>query len=247
MTPCYRWSSLESDEKSGFSGRIALQRISRYYLRKDDINRLLPGRHKALILQPKENPAMSVLNTLLEHNRAFVANHEYEQFKTDKFPGKNLLVLACMDARLVELLPKAMGLKNGDAKLIKNAGALVTHPWGSVMRSIVVAIYQLRVSEICVVAHDDCGMSAINPEKVLDSAVERGVPRQTIDTLRSAGIDLDHWLKGFDNVEDSVRHTVSIIRQHPLVPKDIPIHGMVIDPVTGGLSLIVDGTQKQAG
>ena len=51
---------------------------------------------------------MSVLKELLEHNRLFVANHEYEQFKTDKFPDKNLLVLACMDARLVELLPKAM-------------------------------------------------------------------------------------------------------------------------------------------
>ena len=190
---------------------------------------------------------MSVLNALLEHNRAFVANHEYEQFKTDIFPGKNLLVLACMDARLVELLPKAMGLKNGDAKLIKNAGALVTHQWGSVMRSIVVAIYQLRVSEICVVAHDDSGMSAIHPELVLAAAVERGVPTQTIDTLLSAGIDLDAWLKGFDNVYDSVRHTVATIGQHPLVPRDIPIHGLVINPETGALKLVVDGTRKQSG
>lgn len=183
---------------------------------------------------------MSVLNALLEHNRVFVANHEYEQFKTDKFPDKNLLVLACMDARLVELLPKAMGLKNGDAKLIKNAGALVTHPWGSVMRSIVVAIYQLRVDEICVVAHEDCGMSAINPAQVLEAAVNRGVHAETIETLRSAGIDLDTWLKGFDNVEDNVRHTVGFIRQHPLVPKDIPIHGLVINPETGALKLVVD-------
>lgn len=188
---------------------------------------------------------MSVLGALLEHNRIFVDNHDYEQFKTDKFPDKNLLVLACMDARLVELLPKAMGLKNGDAKLIKNAGALVTHPWGSVMRSIIVAIYQLRVDEVCVVGHCDCGMNAIQPEQVLDSAVARGVSRQTIDTLRSAGIDLDHWLKGFDNVEDSVRHTVDVIRQHPLVPKDIPVHGLVIHPETGALHLVVDGRHKE--
>ena len=184
---------------------------------------------------------MSVLDALLEHNRNFVAKREYEQFKTNKFPDKNLLVLACMDARLVELLPKAMGLKNGDAKLIKNAGALVTHPCGSVMRSIVVAIYQLRVDEICVVAHNDCGMNAINPTEVLSSAVARGIPQQTVDTLRSAGIDLDAWLKGFDNVEDSVRHTVSFIRQHPLVPKDIPVHGLVIHPETGALKLIEEG------
>ncbi|BEV72863.1 MULTISPECIES: carbonic anhydrase [unclassified Paludibacterium] len=188
---------------------------------------------------------MSVLGTMLEHNRTFVDNREYEQFKTDKFPDKNLLVLACMDARLVELLPKAMGLKNGDAKLIKNAGALVTHPWGSVMRSIVVAIYQLRVDEICVVAHMDCGMNAIDPEQVLDAAVSRGVSTATIDTLRAAGIDLDNWLQGFTNVEDSVRHTVSVIRQHPLVPHDIPVHGLVIHPETGLLKLVVDGRSTQ--
>lgn len=184
---------------------------------------------------------MSVLGAMLEHNRNFVDNREFEQFKTGKFPDKNLLVLACMDARLVELLPKAMGLKNGDAKLIKNAGALVTHPWGSVMRSIVVGIYQLRVSEVCVVAHMDCGMNAIDPAKVLESAVARGVSAQTVETLRAAGIDLDHWLQGFTNVEDSVRHTVGVIRQHPLVPRDIPVHGLVIHPETGELKLIVDG------
>lgn len=184
---------------------------------------------------------MGLLNSLLEHNRSFVDNREYEQFQTDKFPDKNLAVLACMDARLVELLPKAMGLKNGDAKLIKNAGALVTHPWGSVMRSLLVAIYELRAEEICVVAHRDCGMNAIDPARILDAACQRGVSADTLATLRSAGINLEGWLKGFDNVEDSVRHTVNVIRTHPLMPRDVPVHGLVINPVTGQLDLIVDG------
>ncbi|QEL56967.1 beta-class carbonic anhydrase [Chromobacterium paludis] len=184
---------------------------------------------------------MDRLNTLLEHNRAFVENREYEQFKTDKFPGKGLAILACMDARLVELLPKAMGLKNGDVKLIKNAGALITHQWGSVMRSLIVAVYELRAEEICVVAHHDCGMRAIDPHKVLSHAQERGVSAETIATLRGAGIDLDTWLKGFDNVADSVRHSVQTIRNHPLMPKDIPVHGMVIHPSTGRLEVIVNG------
>ncbi|WP_227105645.1 beta-class carbonic anhydrase [Chromobacterium rhizoryzae] len=184
---------------------------------------------------------MDRLSALLEHNRHFVENREYEQFKTDKFPGKGLAVLACMDARLVELLPKAMGLKNGDAKLIKNAGALITHPWGSVMRSLIMAVYELRADEICVVAHRDCGMRAVDPQRVLDHAMERGVSEDTIATLRAAGIDLDGWLKGFDNVSDSVRHTVHTIRNHPLMPKDVPVHGMVIHPSTGRLEVIVDG------
>jgi carbonic anhydrase len=79
---------------------------------------------------------MNLLDSLLAHNQSFVSSRAYEQYQTDdRFPDKGLAVLACMDARLVELLPKAMGIKNGDAKIIKNAGALVTSPWGSVMRS----------------------------------------------------------------------------------------------------------------
>jgi carbonic anhydrase len=118
---------------------------------------------------------------------------------------------------------------------------MVTHPWGSVMRSLVVAVYELRADEICVIAHHDCGMSAIDPARILDKACERGVSHETITTLRAAGIDLDHWLKGFDKVEDNVRHTVGIIRNHPLVPRDVPVHGMVINPHTGELTVVVDG------
>ena len=69
-----------------------------------------------------------------------------------------------MDTRLVELLPKAMNLHNGDAKIIKNAGAIVSHPFGSVMRSIIVAVYQLDADEVFVIGHYDCGMTGLNSE-----------------------------------------------------------------------------------
>jgi carbonic anhydrase len=184
---------------------------------------------------------MSLLNEMLEHNKAFVESGTYERFRTDKFPGKKLAILACMDARLLELLPHALGLRNGDVKMIKNAGALVSHPWGSVMRSLVVAVYALRVREICVIAHSDCGMGTIDPLHILQEAHSRGVPTRVLDTLRMAGIDLDSWLRGFDNVDDSVRRTVELIRTHPLMPKDVPIHGIVMDPVTGAVHLLADG------
>ena len=51
----------------------------------------------------------------------------------------------------------------------------------------------------------------------------------------------DGWLTGFDNVEDSVRHTVGIIRRHPLMPDNVAVHGLVIHPATGKLNLVVDG------
>ena len=186
---------------------------------------------------------MDNLKQILEHNAAFVAAGEYVQFATDKFPERQLAILSCMDARLSELLPRALGLKNGDAKLIKNAGALVNHPWGSVMRSLLVAVFELKVNEIMVVAHYDCGMRGLNPGKFLDRVHESGIPDDRIETLRSAGVDLDGWLTGFDNVEDSVIHTVGQIRRHPLMPDSVRVHGLVIHPTTGKMTVVVDGNQ----
>ncbi len=79
-----------------------------------------------------------------------------------------------MDTRMVELLPRALGLKNGDAKLIKNAGAVVTHPWGSVMRSLLVAVLELKVKEIMVVARYDCGMRGLNADAFLGQGARAG-------------------------------------------------------------------------
>ena len=100
---------------------------------------------------------MGNIDNVLAFNREFVASKGYEAHLTDKYPDKKLAVLSCMDTRLSVLLQEALGLKNGDAKIIKNAGALVPSPWDSAMRSLLVAVYELGVNEIMVVAHTNCG------------------------------------------------------------------------------------------
>src|SRR5580658_6982492 len=110
---------------------------------------------------------MSLLSEILAQNASFVERREYEPFRTDAFPDKKLVVLSCMDSRLVELLPRAMNLRNGDAKMIKNAGAIVSHPFGSVMRSILVAVYELMAAEVAVVGHHGCGMTGLSCERFL--------------------------------------------------------------------------------
>lgn len=186
---------------------------------------------------------MSELDHILSFNQEFVESGEYAQFFTNKYPERKLAILSCMDARIMELLPRALGLKNGDAKLIKNAGAVVTHPWGSVMRSLLVAVFELKVEEIMVIAHHDCGMQGLNATGFLEKTKQHDIPQDRIETLRHAGIDLDGWLTGFDNVEDSVRHTVRLIRRHPLMPANVAVHGLVIHPTTGKLTVVVDGNQ----
>lgn len=184
---------------------------------------------------------MSILADILDHNTDFVARREYETFLTDQFPNRKLVILTCMDTRLVELLPRAMGVRNGDVKMIKNAGAIVSHPFGSVMRSILVAIYELGAAEVAVVGHHNCGMTGLSCARVLEKARQRGVSDKVVATLGHAGINLQQWLIGFDRVEDGVRHSVDVIRNHPLLPADVPVHGMVMHPETGKLDLLVDG------
>ncbi|HEY4554315.1 MAG TPA: carbonic anhydrase [Bacillaceae bacterium] len=187
---------------------------------------------------------MTLLSEILEYNKTFIDEKLYEEYATTKFPDKKLVILTCMDTRLVELLHKAMNMKNGDVKVVKNAGAILTHPFGSIMRSLLIAVYELKADEVYVIGHHDCGMSMIESGQVLEKMRERGITQETLDIIKNAGIDLDHWLTGFDSVEESVAHSVNMIRNHPLMDNNIPVHGLVIDPVTGKLDLVEDGYSK---
>ena len=182
---------------------------------------------------------MNKLDEILEYNKLFVENKEYEQYKATKYPDKKLVILSCMDTRLTELLPKALNLKNGDAKIVKNAGATIMHPFGSIIRSIIVAIYEFNTDEVLVIGHKNCGMSNINGEEIINKIISRGVSKETIDTINNSGINIDKWLHGFDSVEDSVKESVDLIKKHPLIPKEIKVHGLIMDPETGSLEVII--------
>jgi carbonic anhydrase len=180
------------------------------------------------------------LKRVLEYNQAFVEEKKYEPFLTSKFPDKKYVILTCMDTRLIELLPASMNIKNGDVKIIKSAGGIVNTPFGGLMRSIIIAIYELGASEVFVIGHYDCGMGSVNPKAVKKKFVERGIKQDTIDIIEYSGVNLEQWLQGFDDVKESVRSSVNLIRNHPLIP-DVPVHGLVIDPSTGKLDVVVEG------
>jgi carbonic anhydrase len=109
------------------------------------------------------------------------------------------------------------------------------------MRSILIAVYELTASEVVVVGHSGCGMTGLSCERVLDKARARGVSEETIATLTHGGVNLQQWLTGFDTVENGVRESVHTIRNHPLLPRDVPVHGLMMDSTTGELKLIVEG------
>lgn len=173
---------------------------------------------------------------MMEHNRKFVEEGGYKRFQTSKYPDKKLAILTCMDTRLVELIPAALGIKNGDVKLIKNAGGMITHPFDSVVRSLLVGIIELGVEEVMVIGHTDCGVAHINSEKMIEHLLKRGISQDHVDMMRYCGVDFDKWLCGFDDVEDSVRETVDFLINHPLMPSDVIIKGYIIDTETGKLT-----------
>jgi len=184
---------------------------------------------------------MASLNEILRFNKEFVEQKQYVPYITDKFPNKKIVILTCMDTRLIELLPKAMNLRNGDAKIIKSGGAMVAHPFGGIMRSILVAVYELQADEVYVIGHHDCGMSRVDPHLMIEHMKQRGVSQEIIKSIKYSGIDLVEWLRGFGDVEKNVLNSVDIIRNHPLFPKSTPVHGLVMHPETGKLDLLTNG------
>lgn len=176
-----------------------------------------------------------MIDEILKFNREFVERGDYKQYVADKYPNKKLAVLSCMDTRLTELLPAALGLKNGDAKIIKNAGGLIMSPYDSAMRSLLVAVYELGVEEIMVVAHTTCGACHMSFKEFEHHMIDRGISEDTLATIKHSGIDLDQWLEGFHDTHQSVKNTVATICNHPLLPADIVVRGFIINTVTGAL------------
>jgi carbonic anhydrase len=174
-----------------------------------------------------------LLEKMLEHNKTFVANGDWERYASHKHPQEKLAVVSCMDTRLVELLPAALGMKNSDINLIKNGGGIITHPFDSAMFSLLVAVYHLEVEEIAVIGHYDCGVQGLEAKTLLNEMLKRGVKRTTIDMLNACGLKLETWLQGFGDTQEAVLSTMKVILDHPLMPEGILVHGLIMDPRTG--------------
>lgn len=178
-----------------------------------------------------------MIKEILNDNQNFVREKKYIDYATDKYPSKNIVILTCMDTRLTKLLPNALNLKNGDAKIIKNAGAMITHPFGSVMRSIVVAIHELECQDVLVVGHYACGMHNLKADDIIANMIESGIDPKVINDVDNE-IDLQSWLSGFDNQTLQIKDSVETIKKHPLIPQNINVYGALIDPTTGELTMI---------
>ena len=180
---------------------------------------------------------MTLLDEVLTANKAFTHPGAFPPLS--KSPRKQLAIFTCMDTRLVDFLEPAMGLQRGDAKIIKNAGNTIVDPHnGGVIRSLVVAVYELGVEEIFVIGHEDCGMAAVDGDSLRKKMISRGVP---MDEIEERIPDMAQWVGAFSHPRENVERVARVIRKNPLIPKDVPVHGLLFCPNDGHLELVTDG------
>ncbi|MBR1647498.1 MAG: carbonic anhydrase [Selenomonadaceae bacterium] len=182
---------------------------------------------------------MSVLDEMLQVNEKFCANppvdYTNEDHHASKLPKKHLAIVTCMDTRLVNFLEPALGLTRGDVKIIKQAGNVLTGVFDATVRSLLVCIYELGVQEIAVIGHHECGMAKTTSESLTKAMISRGV---SPDAIKMVEKELVEWADSFQHPEENVKEVVKQLRENPLIPKDVKVHGLMFHPRSGKLELL---------
>ena len=153
---------------------------------------------------------MSVVEEIRDANASYA--REFEKGDLPMPPARNFAVVTCMDARLDPA--KFLGLEEGDAHVIRNAGGLVTD---DAIRSLAISHHLLGTQEAVVIGHSDCGMLTFRDEELQDR------------------LDTDVEFHAFTDLDESVRSSVDTIRKSPLLPQSFNTTGFVYDVRSGEL------------
>lgn len=164
---------------------------------------------------------MSTYEQLLDANQRYSASFDRSNLAMP--PAKKLAIVVCMDARLT--VEDFLGIRTGDAHIIRNAGGIVTD---DALRSLIISYKLLGTREFLVINHTDCGMLTFKDEEL----------RQAL--AQDTGADTSGLaFHAFNDLEANVRAQVQKIKDSPLIPEDIPVHGLVFQVEDGQLREVV--------
>lgn len=161
---------------------------------------------------------MSVIEEVLKANESYAQSFTLGDLPMP--PGRKLAVVACMDARVT--VEELLGLKTGDAHIIRNAGGIVTE---DALRSLIISHHLLGTQEFMLIHHTDCGMLTFQ-----DKELRAKLQQQT----RTATVAPVHF-HAFSDLEEDVRQQVQKVKSHPWIPEHIPVRGFIFDVKTGRL------------
>jgi carbonic anhydrase len=163
-----------------------------------------------------DQPPMSVIDDTLRANQRYAA--EFDRGELQLPPARRLAVVVCMDARIDPA--RALGLAEGDAHVIRNAGGRISEA----LRSLAISQTLLGTEEVAIIHHTDCGMVTFTDETI------------RAKLRRERKIDADHVaFLPFSDLDQSVRDDIAAYRRSPLVRQDVPVRGFVYDVKTGRL------------
>jgi carbonic anhydrase len=164
---------------------------------------------------------MSVIDEVLQANEIYARTHELRRLTPR--PERKLAILTCMDTRLAI---RTLGLRTGDAHIIRNAGGMVTD---DSLRSLLVSHYLLGTEEFMIINHTDCGLMRTTEEEL----------RNLIQTRAGATATVPALFHAFKDVDENVRHQLQKLRAHPWIPREVTTRGFVYDVSTGLLREII--------
>lgn len=185
------------------------------------------------------------IDEILAYNERFV---EQTRLPTiGHAPRRHMALVTCMDCRLVQMFEQALGLERGDVLELRTAGATISEneregAANDLIRSLAGGIYLLGVREVAVIGHTQCGLAHADSTALVASMQALGVdPPKLIEQEKLGDMQgLLRWFGVFNDVHVNVREVVNVIRSSPYLPK-IPVHGLVIDIITGKLELVDKG------
>ncbi|MCQ2216780.1 MAG: carbonic anhydrase, partial [Bacteroidales bacterium] len=94
---------------------------------------------------------------------------------------------------------------------------------------------QYRISVLMIIGHTACGVQGMDGAEMVQLMKDRGIDDEHISLMKHCGIDLEAWLHGFDDTQEAILETVDLVKNHPLVPKDVVVRGYIMDSGTGEL------------
>ena len=156
---------------------------------------------------------MTATDEFLERNQEYA--HTFVSRKSGQ-PAKKVAILACMDARLDPA--KALGLEEGDAHVIRNAGGVVTD---DALRSLAISQHLLGTEEIILIQHTDCGMQKVTDDELSERLEDH------------AGEKPPFRAHAFDDLEQNVRESVRMLRESPFLLNTDAVRGFVFDVESG--------------
>jgi carbonic anhydrase len=172
---------------------------------------------------------MGVIEEVLAANETYARDFKLGHLPMP--PARKLAVLACMDARLT--VEQMLGLKTGDAHVIRNAGGIVTE---DALRSLLISHYLLGTQEFLIINHADCGMLTFKDEEL----------RAKLQAQTGTAAVVPVHFHAFAEVEENVRQQIQKLKSHPWIPKQVPVRGFVYNEKTGRLREVTFGAAAAA-